>query len=127
MSGPLAGYRIIDVTQMLSGPMATMMLGDQGADVIKIEPPGMGDLTRALGGKSRGLSPFFSTLNRNKRSVVLNLKDEKGVELLKELVAGADVFVQNFRPGAAERMGIGEQVLRELKPDLIYVSISGFG
>ena len=127
MSGPLAGYRIIDVTQMLSGPMATMMLGDQGADVIKIEPPGMGDFTRALGGKSRGLSPFFSTLNRNKRSVVLNLKDEKGVELLKELVAGADVFVQNFRPGAAERMGIGEQVLRELKPDLIYVSISGFG
>ncbi len=127
MSGPLAGYRIIDVTQMLSGPMATMMLGDQGADVIKIEPPGMGDLTRALGGKSRGLSPFFSTLNRNKRSVVLNLKDEKGVELLKELVTGADVFVQNFRPGAAERMGIGEQVLRELKPDLIYVSISGFG
>ena len=127
MSGPLAGYRIIDVTQMLSGPMATMMLGDQGADVIKIEPPGMGDFTRALGGKSRGLSPFFSTLNRNKRSVVLNLKDEKGVELLKELVTGADVFVQNFRPGAAERMGIGEQVLRELKPDLIYVSISGFG
>lgn len=127
MSGPLAGYRIIDVTQMLSGPMATMMLGDQGADVIKIEPPGIGDLTRALGGKSRGLSPFFSTLNRNKRSVVLNLKDEKGVELLKELVAGADVFVQNFRPGAAERMGVGEKVLREVKPDLIYVSISGFG
>ncbi len=127
MPGPLAGYRIIDVTQMLSGPMATMMLGDQGADVIKVEPPGMGDLTRALGGKSRGLSPFFSTLNRNKRSIVLNLKDKKGVELLKQLVAGADVFVQNFRPGAAERMGIGEEVLREVKPDLIYVSISGFG
>ncbi len=127
MPGPLAGYRIIDVTQMLSGPMATMMLGDQGADVIKVEPPGTGDLTRALGGKSRGVSPFFSTLNRNKRSVVLNLKDEKGVELLKQLVAGADVFVQNFRPGAAERMGIGEQVLRRVKPDLIYVSISGFG
>ena len=127
MSGPLAGYRIIDVTQMLSGPMATMMLGDQGADVIKIEPPGMGDLTRALGGKARNLSPFFSTLNRNKRSVVLNLKDAKAVELLKELVAGADVFVQNFRPGAAERMGIGEDVLRQIKPNLIYVSISGFG
>ena len=84
-------------------------------------------LEAALGGKSRGLSPFFSTLNRNKRSIVLNLKDEKGVELLKKLVAGADVFVQNFRPGAAERMGIGEEVLREVKPDLIYVSISGFG
>ena len=127
MSGPLAGYRVIDVTQMLSGPMATMMLGDQGADVIKIEPPGMGDLTRALGGKSRSVSPFFSTLNRNKRSVVLNLKDAKAVELLKKLVADADVFVQNFRPGAAERMGIGEEALRAVKPDLIYVSINGFG
>ena len=127
MSGPLAGYRVIDVTQMLSGPMATMMLGDQGADVIKVEPPDTGDLTRALGGKSRPISPFFSTLNRNKRSVVLNLKDEKGVGLLKDLVADADVFVQNFRPGIAERMGIGEDVLRQVKPDLIYVSISGFG
>ncbi len=127
MSGPLAGYRVIDVTQMLSGPMATMMLGDQGADVIKVEPPDTGDLTRALGGKSRPISPFFSTLNRNKRSVVLNLKDEKGIGLLKDLVAGADVFVQNFRPGIAERMGIGEDILRQVKPDLIYVSISGFG
>lgn len=127
MSGPLTGYRVVDVTQMLSGPMATMMLGDQGADVIKIEPPEIGDLTRALGGKSRPLSPFFSTLNRNKRSVVLNLKHTSGVELLKQLVAGADVFVQNFRPGTAERLGFGEDVLREVKADLIYVSISGFG
>ncbi len=127
MSGPLAGYRVIDVTQMLSGPMATMMLGDQGADVIKVEPPGTGDLIRAMGGKARPISPFFSTLNRNKRSVVLNLKDEKGISLLKALVAGADVFVQNFRPGVAERMGIGADVLRAVKPDLIYVSISGFG
>lgn len=127
MSGPLNGYRVVDVTQMLSGPMATMMLGDQGADIVKIEPPNIGDLTRALGGKGRGVSPFFSTLNRNKRSVVLNLKDKSGVELLKQLVSGADVFVQNFRPGAAERMGIGEEVLRKVKPNLIYVSISGFG
>jgi len=107
--------------------MATMMLGDQGADVVKIEPPNIGDLTRALGGKGRGVSPFFSTLNRNKRSVVLNLKDKNAIELLKQLVSGADVFVQNFRPGAAERMGIGEEVLRKVKPNLIYVSISGFG
>ena len=127
MSGPLNGYRVVDATQMLSGPMATMMLGDQGADIVKIEPPNIGDLTRALGGKGRGVSPFFSTLNRNKRSVVLNLKDKNGVELLKQLVPGADVFVQNFRPGAAERMGIGEEVLRNVKPNLIYVSISGFG
>ena len=127
MSGPLTGYRVIDVTQMLSGPMATMMLGDQGADVIKIEPPDIGDLTRALGGKARPISPFFSTLNRNKRSVVLNLKDAAGVALLKQLVAGADVFVQNFRPGTAERLGFGEDALRKVKEDLIYVSISGFG
>lgn len=127
MSGPLTGYRVIDVTQMLSGPMATMMLGDQGADVVKIEPPDIGDLTRALGGKARPISPFFSTLNRNKRSIVLNLKDLAGVALLKRLVAEADVFVQNFRPGTAERLGFGEDVLRRVKEDLIYVSISGFG
>lgn len=125
MPGPLTGYRVIDVTQMLSGPMSTMILGDQGADVIKVEPPETGDLTRAFG--KNGMSPGFTMINRNKRSVALNLKEQKGVELLKQLVASADVFVQNFRPGAAERMGIGEDVLRSVKPDLIYVSISGFG
>jgi len=126
MPGPLAGYRLIDVTQMISGPMATMLLADQGADVIKVEPPGMGDLTRALGGP-RGMSPTFSIVNRNKRSIVINLKDRQGIELLERLVAGADLFVQNFRPGVAEQMGIGEAALRRVKPNLVYVSISGFG
>jgi crotonobetainyl-CoA:carnitine CoA-transferase CaiB-like acyl-CoA transferase len=126
MPGPLTGYRIIDVTQMISGPMATMLLADQGADVIKVEPPGMGDLTRALGGP-RGMSPTFSVVNRNKRSIVINLKDRRGVELLEQLVAGADLFVQNFRPGVVEQMGIGEAALRRIKPNLVYVSISGFG
>jgi crotonobetainyl-CoA:carnitine CoA-transferase CaiB-like acyl-CoA transferase len=126
MPGPLAGYRIVDVTQMISGPMATMLLADQGADVIKVEPPGIGDLTRALGGP-RGMSPTFSVVNRNKRSVVINLKDRRGIELLEQLVAGADLFVQNFRPGVAEQMGIGEAALRRIKPNLVYVSISGFG
>ncbi len=125
MSGPLAGYRVIDVTQMLSGPMSTMILGDQGADVIKVEPPQAGDLTRAFGRK--GISPTFAMINRNKRSVAIDLKHEQGVGLLKQLVAEADVFVQNFRPGTVERMGIGEATLREVKPELIYVSISGFG
>ena len=125
MPGPLAGYRVIDVTQMLSGPMSTMILGDQGADVIKVEPPQTGDLTRAFG--SKGFSPMFTMINRNKRSVTIDLKQEQGVALLKQLVAEADVFIQNFRPGAVERMGIGEEVLRQVKPDLIYVSISGFG
>jgi crotonobetainyl-CoA:carnitine CoA-transferase CaiB-like acyl-CoA transferase len=127
MPGPLTGYRIIDVTQMVSGPMATMLLADQGADVIKVEPPGTGDLTRALGGGPRGMAPIFATINRNKRSVVLDLKDPQGRDVLERLVAGADLFVQNFRPGVADRMGIGEPALRRVKPNLVYVSISGFG
>jgi crotonobetainyl-CoA:carnitine CoA-transferase CaiB-like acyl-CoA transferase len=126
MPGPLAGYRVIDATQMISGPMATMILADQGADVIKIEPPGIGDLTRALGGP-RGMSPTFTVVNRNKRSIVLNLKERQGLAVLKRLVATADLFVQNFRPGVAEQMGIGEAALRQVKPNLVYVSISGFG
>ena len=125
MAGPLAGYRVIDVTQMLSGPMATMILGDQGADVIKVEPPKTGDLTRAF--SSSGIPPTFLMINRNKRSVAINLKEPQGVELLKQMVADADVFVQNFRPGTVERMGIGDDDLRRVNPDLIYVSISGFG
>jgi crotonobetainyl-CoA:carnitine CoA-transferase CaiB-like acyl-CoA transferase len=127
MPGALDGFRIIDVTQMVSGPMATMMLADQGADVIKVEPPGTGDLTRALAGRRRGMSPTFAVVNRNKRSIVIDLKTARGLDLVKQLVAHADVFVQNFRPGAAERMGLGEAVLRQVKPDLVYVSISGFG
>jgi crotonobetainyl-CoA:carnitine CoA-transferase CaiB-like acyl-CoA transferase len=125
--GPLSGYRIIDVTQMLSGPMATMILGDQGADVIKIEPPGIGDLTRAMGSGRRGIPPTFAVINRNKRSIAIDLKDHRGLAVMKHLVASADVLVQNFRPGRAERMGIGEPEMRRIKPDLIYVSISGFG
>jgi crotonobetainyl-CoA:carnitine CoA-transferase CaiB-like acyl-CoA transferase len=127
MPGPLDGTRVIDLTTMISGPLATMLLGDQGADVIKVEAPGVGDLTRLLGGTRRGLAATFATSNRNKRSVVLDLKHARGREILERLVAGADLFVQNFRPGTAERMGLGEDALRKIKPDLIYVSISGFG
>ncbi len=127
MKGPLDGYRVVDLSTMISGPLATMLLGDQGADVIKVESPGTGDLVRLLGASRRGLAPTFATSNRNKRSVVLNLKEDEGRALLERLVAGADVFVQNFRPGTVERMGIAEPDLRRVKPDLIYVSISGFG
>ncbi len=126
-AGPLEGYRIIDTTAMVSGPLATMILGDQGADVVKIEPPGGGDLTRGIGSGRAGLSPIFATTNRSKRSLALDLKRPEGLALLRKLVAGADVFVQNFRPGRAERLGIGEAALRALRPDLVYVSISGFG
>ena len=127
MPGPLDGYRIIDTTSMISGPLGAMLLGDQGADVIKIEVPGTGDLVRFLGAKRNGTSATFLTANRNKRSVALNLKEKKGLEILKKMVLEADVFLQNFRPGVADRMGIGEETLRTINPRLIYVSISGFG
>ncbi len=127
MAGALDGYRIVDVTAMMTGPAATMMLGDQGADVIKVEPIDGGDLTRQGGSAKQGISPFFATVNRNKRSLAVDLKTEAGLEVVKRLVRTADVFIQNFRPGVAERMGIGEPALRELRSDLVYVSISGFG
>jgi crotonobetainyl-CoA:carnitine CoA-transferase CaiB-like acyl-CoA transferase len=127
MDGPLEGYRIIDLTAMVSGPIATMMLAEQGADVVKVEPPGQGDLVRAIGRARSGITPLFATSNRSKRSIVIDLKQSAGVEILKRLVSTADVFVQNFRPGTADRLGIGESVLREVAPSLIYVSISGFG
>ena len=125
--GPLAGYRIVDLTTMLSGPMATCLLGDQGADVIKVESPGVGDLVRRLGAPRDGITASFATINRNKRSIVLDLKQGPDMGTLKKLVETADVFVQNFRPGVVDRMGIGYEALKKIKPDLIYVSISGFG
>jgi crotonobetainyl-CoA:carnitine CoA-transferase CaiB-like acyl-CoA transferase len=123
--GALAGYRIVDITQVVSGPLATRILADQGADVVKVEPPA-GDILRHMGG-AHGLSPTFVTTNRSKRSVVLDLKQPAGLEALHRLVASADVFVQNSRPGAAHRMGIGEAALRAINPRLVYVSICGFG
>ncbi len=127
MPGPLQGIKIIDLTSMVSGPLTTMILADQGADVIKIENPNGGDHTRSVADQRGGFSASFLNNNRNKRSVALNLKDRRGFEVLMKLVADADVFVQNFRPGVVERMGIGEDAIRRATPDIIYVSISGFG
>lgn len=127
MGGPLEGVRIIDCSAVISGPLATMMLADQGADVIKVEPPGAGDITRVPNFFRGGVAALFANANRGKRSIVLNLQEEKGRDLLKRLVADADVFVQNFRPGAMERLGLGEPELRKVNPDLIYCSISGYG
>ncbi len=126
MTGPLSGIRIVDLTSMISGPVATMMLGDQGADVIKVEPL-TGDLVRSMGPNRAGLTSGFISANRSKRSLAVNLKSEQGMAVVKKLVATADVFVQNFRPGAIVRMGLGEDVVRELRKDIVYVSISGFG
>jgi crotonobetainyl-CoA:carnitine CoA-transferase CaiB-like acyl-CoA transferase len=111
---------------MISGPVATMMLADQGADVIKVEPLS-GDLVRFMGPNREGLTSGFISANRSKRSLAVDLKTERGMSVVKELIRTADVLVQNFRPGAIERMGLGEAAVRELKEDIVYVSISGFG
>jgi crotonobetainyl-CoA:carnitine CoA-transferase CaiB-like acyl-CoA transferase len=127
MTSPLDGIRIIDLTAMISGPLATMMLADQGAEVIKVENPSGGDFTRSAANRQGNVSASFLNNNRNKKSVALNLKEPAGREALLQLVATADVFVQNFRPGVIERMGLGEDALRKVAPNLIMVSISGFG
>jgi crotonobetainyl-CoA:carnitine CoA-transferase CaiB-like acyl-CoA transferase len=127
MPGPLTGYRIVDLTSNVAGPLATMILADQGADVIKIEAPDGGDATRAGGSRRAGFTASFLNNNRNKRSVVLDLKTAGGREAVLRLAAGADVFVQNFRPGVADRLGVGEEPIRAVSPKIVYVSISGFG
>ena len=127
MTGPLTGIRIVDLTTMISGPFATMLLGDQGADVIKIERVDGGDQMRRFGRRSGTLTAPFVNNNRSKRSVAVDLKRPEGIEVVKRLLSGADVFVQNFRPGVVARLGLGEEVARALNPRLVYVSISGFG
>ena len=127
MPGPLDGYRVIDLTTMVSGPFATMMLGDQGADVIKVEAPGQGDHVRTGGDRAGGLAANFVNNNRNKRSIAVNLKHPRGRDAVLRLAAGADVFIQNFRPGVVERLGVGEAAVRAARPEIVYVSISGFG
>lgn len=127
MPGPLDGYRIIDLTSMISGPAATMLLADQGADVIKVEHPAEGDHTRASSNRLNGLSAAFLNNNRNKRSITLNLKTQEGLEIVRRIAGDADVFVQNFRPGVADRIGVGFDAIREFNPKIVYVSICGFG
>ena len=124
--GPLSGITVIDLTAMISGPVCTMMLGDQGADVIKIEPL-TGELTRKVGASKNGMTTSFLCANRSKRSLTLNLKDPKGITVLKKLITKADVLVQNFRPGAMNRMGLSYEEVQKLNKEIIYTSISGFG
>lgn len=127
MSGPMTGIRVLDLCSMMSGPWATDILGDQGADVIKIEVPGKGDHVRELSNQSNGMSAMFVNVNRSKRSLTLDLKNPEGVDVFRRLVATADVVVQNLRPGVVERLGISYDDLVEYNPELIYLSISGFG
>jgi crotonobetainyl-CoA:carnitine CoA-transferase CaiB-like acyl-CoA transferase len=126
---PLRHLRVLDVSQIMAGPFCSMLLGDMGADVIKVEPPGSGDQTRrAMGFKLKGFDSLgFINMNRNKRSIILNLKTEAGREVFYELVRTADVLVENYRPGAAARLGIDYTTLKAVNPRLIYASISGFG
>ena len=126
MSGPLHGIRIVDLTSVVSGPSATMLLADQGADVIKVESL-QGDFTRHVSNRRGGMAANYLNNNRNKRSVALDLRDPRGKAVLMRLLDGADVFVQNFRPGVIERMGLDEATVRSAAPDIVYVSISGFG
>ena len=127
MPGPLDGYRVIDLTTMVSGPFATMMLGDQGADVVKVEPPRGGDHVRTGGDRVGGLATQFINTNRNKRSIAVDLKHPQGREVLLRLAAEADVFIQNFRPGVVERLGVDEPAVRAVNSRIVYVSINGFG
>ena len=127
-AGPLAGTRVIDLSRVLAGPFCTMQLADLGAEVIKIEAPGKGDDTRAWGPPFiEGESAYFMSVNRNKQSLTLNLKAPRGAELLWELLAGADVLVENFRPGTMDRLGFSTDQVADRLPRLVYCSISGFG
>jgi crotonobetainyl-CoA:carnitine CoA-transferase CaiB-like acyl-CoA transferase len=125
---PLSGIRVIDLTRVMTGPYATMMLGDLGADVIKIEAPGKGDDTRGWGPPFiEGEASYFLSVNRNKRSIVLDLKSDLGKEALWRLIDTADVLIENFSPGTIDRLGFGQEAVRARRPKLIFASISGFG
>jgi len=125
-AGPLEGVRVLDLTTMIAGPVATMMLADQGADVIKVETTG-GDLMRRLAKGRNGMNPAFLSANRNKRSLAIDLKAAEGRAILQKLIATADVLAHNFRTGAPERLGLTEAEVRAIRADIVYVSISGFG
>ena len=127
MSGPFKGVRVLELTSTVSGPFAGMMLADQGAEVIKIEPPGIGDLARFMGTIKEGMGAMFSVLNRNKKCICLDFKNEEDLEVLKKLVSTADVLIENYRPGIVKKLGIDYETLVKINPDLIYCSISGYG
>ena len=126
---PLMGVKVLDVSQVMAGPYSCMLLADMGADVIKVEPPGNGDQTRgAMGFRMKGPDSMgFLNMNRNKRSIAINLKSEAGKAILFKLVKEADILVENYRPGVMKRLGVGYEVMSKINPALVYVSISGFG
>ena len=127
MAGPLSGYKVLELTTTVSGPMTGMILSDQGADIIKVEPPFLGDMARYLGSKRQGLSAIFAVLNRNKRSIVLDLKEPEDLDIFKKMVQKADILLENYRPGIVKKLGIDYESLKSINKKLIYASISGYG
>ncbi len=127
MSQVLEGIRVLDLTRVLAGPFCTMILADMGADVIKIERPSTGDDSRHFGPYVNGESAYFMSINRNKKSITINLKSEKGKNIFREMVKEADIVIENFRPGTMERLGIGYEDLKKINNKIIYAASSGFG
>ena len=125
--GPLAGVRVLDFTRVLAGPAASLALADLGAEVIKIEPPGVGDDTRGFPPIRDGESHYYLAINRGKKSIVIDLKDPDGLQLARDLAAKCDVLIENYRPGVMDRLGLGYEALKAINPGLIYCAISGYG
>jgi crotonobetainyl-CoA:carnitine CoA-transferase CaiB-like acyl-CoA transferase len=123
----LEGIRVVDLTRILAGPFCSMFLADMGAEVIKVEEPGEGDPVRKQGAARNGYSLYFATFNRNKRSITLDLRSDDGKEVLRRLLARADVVVNNYRPGVMDRMGFGREALRAIRPDIVSCNVTGFG
>ncbi len=118
-AGPLQGVKVVDLSTMISGPLAAMTLADQGADVIKVESPGMGDMMRHLGTQKNGITAIYALFNRGKKSLVVDMKKQEGKDVFARLVKDADVLIQNFRPGAMERLGFGYEDVRAIKPNIL--------
>ncbi|MCU1487670.1 MAG: formyl-CoA transferase [Actinomycetia bacterium] len=126
-SGPMEGIKVLDFSIALTGPYAGALLADQGADVIKVERPGIGDIARWVGVAVNGMSSLYLVCNRGKRSIVLNLEEAEAVDIAQRLAAEADVIIQNFRPGVMDKLGLGYEDVRATNPDIVYASLSGFG
>ncbi|MDD5169378.1 MAG: CoA transferase, partial [Syntrophales bacterium] len=126
-NGALTGLRVVDLTRVLAGPFCTMLLADMGAEVIKVEDPGKGDDSRGYPPFLRGSSAYFANLNRNKQSIILDLKKPEGKSILLDLVKKSDVLLENFKPGTMEKLGLGYDAIKDINPRIIYASISGFG
>jgi len=127
MPGPLEGYKVLELTSTVSGPFASMMLADQGADVVKVEPPGIGDLARFMGATKSGIGAMFTVLNRNKKCICLDFKNQEDFEVLKKLIEETDVLIENYRPGVVKKLGIDYDSAVKLNQEIIYCSISGYG